>query len=96
MADAPVVTVTQTIMDGTVVRWYESEATFEYGREMVSASRNGVMVPRYLNAVPDDVLAAARDAWRALSKGRDVGHLATHRITFASRELRPAGGDAGG
>lgn len=83
-----VVTVTPTIMDGTVVRWYRSiepamaDATLAVARgELLSASRDGVLVRCYLHEVPDDVLRAAREAYQQLKRDRnaDLRHLATHR-----------------
>lgn len=76
-----IVTVSPTIMDGAVVRWYSSEDAVEYGREMCSASRNGVRVNGYLTDVPADVLSAAQQAYESLRRDdrTDVGHLATHR-----------------
>lgn len=76
-----IVTVTPTVMDGTVVRWYHNEDAAEYGREMVSASRNGVRVNGYLNDVAADVLSAAQQAYETLRRDNraDVSGLATHR-----------------
>lgn len=76
----PIVTVTPTIQDGAVVRWYASESAVEYGREKLSASRNGVIVYGYLHEVPQPWLDAARTAYEQLSlNGRaDMKHLATH------------------
>ncbi|MFG1659055.1 hypothetical protein ACGFIY_21235 [Micromonospora chersina] len=95
-----IVTVTPTIMDGTVVRWYSSEDAVEYGREMCSASRNGVRVNGYLTDVPADVLAAAQQAYEALRRDdrTDVGHLATHRQRglFGPYEPVPAKQEAAG
>jgi hypothetical protein len=84
-----IVIITPTIMDGTVVRWYrpvevtgiDAEPTFIAGEELVSASRNGVMVRGYLDQIGDQVLADARQACKALRADRDadLSHLATHR-----------------
>lgn len=78
-----IVTVTPTIGDGTVVRWYADSAPLDALSHiaMVSASRNGVIVSGYLHEVPDDVMAAARDTYETLRRNRDadVRHLATHR-----------------
>jgi hypothetical protein len=78
-----IVTVTSTVMDGTVVRWYTSECAEDLGREQVSVSRNGVLVNGYLHEVPESVLNQAkqlhegwqvnRDAWP------DVDRIATHK-----------------
>jgi len=89
-----IVTVTPTIRDGQVVRWYGSEEAAQYGDEMLSVSRNGVRVHAYLDDVPDDVLTQARDAHRVLAAGGDVGHLATHRKERYG-DLEPIGAVAG-
>jgi hypothetical protein len=78
-----VCTVTPTIQDGTVVRWYRSEIAAETNRPMVSASRNGVEVGEHLvnGEVPSAVMADAAKVWVALQadKGADVSGWATHR-----------------
>ena len=86
-----IVTVTPTIMDGTVVRWYHNENAVEYGREMVSASRNGVRVNGYLTDVPGDVLSAAQQAYETLRRDdrTDISHLATHRRRGLFGPLEP-------
>lgn len=77
-----VCTVTPTIMDGTVVRWYRSVSDAENRNEMLSASRNGVLVRGYLHEVPAEALARANEAFEIL---RDKGPrelvqgMATHR-----------------
>jgi len=80
--DAPVVTVTPTICDGTVVRWHRDVNAAANHRTVVSASRNGVSIhTEYLHEVPADWLTAANAAYEQLRRNRnaDVGHLATHR-----------------
>ena len=69
-----------TIMDGTVVRWYASEAAAENGHEMASASRNGVVV----DMAPREVALAAYDAYEQLRADRnaDMSGLRTHRRNF--------------
>ncbi len=86
-----IVTVTPTIMDGTVVRWYGSESAAEYGAEMLSVSCDGVKVNVYLHKVPDDVLALANHVYLSLKRGRraDVQHLATHRRRGMFGPLEP-------
>lgn len=76
-----IVTVTPTIQDGTVVRWYLNESAAELRREVVSASRNGVLVNGYLHEIPAEVMADAQAAYEALRHDRraEVAHLATHR-----------------
>lgn len=78
---SPVVTVTPTIMSGTVVRWYRNVRAAEDGREVLSASRDGVMVTGG-HLLPAEWLTAATSAYEAMSRGqRDMSHLATHRRT---------------
>lgn len=78
-----IVTVTPTIMDGVVVRWYHTLADADHPGPLavVSASRNGVRVNGYLDEIPDEVMATARHVHATLAKDRDAdfGHLATHR-----------------
>jgi hypothetical protein len=76
-----VVTVTPTIQDGQVVRWYRTLVAAENGVETMSASRNGVMVNGFLHEVGPTLLAVAEDIRRGLSAGWDVSHAATHRRT---------------
>jgi hypothetical protein len=100
MADTPacpVITVTPTVMDGTVVRWYTGELAAEQGRPLVSASRNGVMIHGdvYIHDLPTSWLEAAQDAHVRIRAGQDVGGLATHRHPFGSRELIPVGAEGG-
>jgi len=90
-SEASVVTVTATVMDGPVVRWYRTLAAAELGREYMSASRNGVLVREYLHTVPEAELDAAQAAHRALSASprADVRDLATHRRDGLSGPLVP-------
>jgi hypothetical protein len=77
-----VVLVTPTIQDGTVVRWYRSDASAKGGNEFMSASRNGVLVHVFLHTVSEDLLAQADEVHRILrDSGPDerVYALATHR-----------------
>jgi hypothetical protein len=90
--DQPVITVTPTIMSGTVVRWYSGLAAAENGREVLSASRDGVMVLDYLTDVPAAWVDAALQAFQAMRADRRVNlmHLATHRHKhFMGHELVP-------
>ncbi len=94
--DGRVVTVTPTIMDGLVVRWYRDLDAAQAGgaiASMASASRNGVLVHGYLHEVPERVLAEARRAHRLLSERRDaddeVRAMATHRPVFGRDDLEP-------
>jgi hypothetical protein len=80
---APVVLVSTTIMDGTVVRWHRSLTDAETMRPALSASRYGVMTGRdvYLTDVPRAWISAATEAYKKLQANprADLGHLATHR-----------------
>lgn len=98
-----IVTVTPTIMDGTVVRWYYDEtplAELSSHQPQVSASRHGVLVHAYLHTLPDGLLTLAQDVCRQLQRDRDadVRHLATHRrrSLFGPYEPIPAGQGAVG
>lgn len=77
-----IVTVTPTILDGTVVRWFPDMPLSQISAvdAIVTASRNGVRVHSYLDQVEPEPLAAARDACELLRRDRDadVSHLATH------------------
>lgn len=78
----PVITVTHTIMDGQVARWYRSVDAATHHSPVLSASRNGVMVhAEYLTNVPQEWVDAATAAYRELATDRnaDVRSLATHR-----------------
>lgn len=90
-APGPVVTVTPTIMDGTVVRWHAGGSAEEAGRALVSASHSGVMIHGdvFLHDLPAAWLEAAQDACARIKGGRDVSRLATHRRPFGSRTLIP-------
>jgi len=83
----PVVTVTPTLADGTVVRWHLSVRAATNMSAVVSASRRGVAVhTTYLQEVPADWLAAATAAYEQLVRdpGAGLGHLATHRNSVVS------------
>ena len=86
-----VVIVTPTILDGTVVRWYEDVEAVKYGGEVLSASRNGVMVFGYLTRIPAAWITDATGAWEKLAADRDadVSGLATHRTRFGRGEVEP-------
>jgi hypothetical protein len=89
---APVVTVTPTIMGGTVARWYRDERSAENGRPVLSASRDGVMVHGEVYVasdrghwhLPGEWIDSAREAHAALTADRRayLGHLATHTHPF--------------
>ena len=85
-----VVTVTPTIMDGTVVRWYGSlEAAENPGVcGIISASRNGVMGGGDYITRADWEAASSAHVALARDQNADLGHLATHRRKgFMSSEL---------
>jgi hypothetical protein len=87
-----VVTVTPTIMDGTVVRWYRSLAAAEQRAEMLSASGNGVLVRGFLHEVPPEALAQANEAFEILRGNGPrqlVQDMATHRRKLGDRLLMP-------
>lgn len=88
-----IVTVTPTIMDGPVVRWYARPSDLlDRAEPTVSVSRHGVRVGTYLHKVPDDVMATAQAAYEALraDPSVDVSHLATHRRVGLFGPLEPA------
>ncbi|MEU4804312.1 hypothetical protein [Actinosynnema sp. NPDC023587] len=75
--------MTNTVLDGTVVRWFPDLNSAQIQRPWICASHHGVRVGPsvYLTEIPDDVVDAARAAWRELTSGRggDLAYLATHR-----------------
>lgn len=90
----PVVMVTATVHDGTVVRWYPDLNSAQVHRPWITASRNGVLIGPsvYLTDIPGEVVDAAREAWRALTDDchADLEHLATHRTrTVPNGPLTP-------
>jgi len=95
-------TVTPTIMDGLVVKWWRSVEHAEYGSPpLVSASRNGVMVDGYLHEVPDPVMHKAISAYMMLKRDEvaAVKAMATHRFsgpfkTGAVMPIEPEAPDA--
>lgn len=82
-----IATVTPTIQDGTVVRWYRDMASAQSRAELVSASRNGVLIHGYLHEVPSGVLLLAKGAHEVLRAhpAADLSHLATHRRRIGGR-----------
>lgn len=73
-----IVTTTPTIMDGQVLRWYLSEAAAKDRWEIVSASRNSIIISGDPH-LTDTILGDARRAHRRLAAGEDVTDMATHR-----------------
>lgn len=69
-----VCTVTPTVQDGTVVRWFRSEIAADLDQVMISASRNRVEIGEHLSSgkVPLDIRAAAELAAAALRSERQV------------------------
>jgi hypothetical protein len=60
MSSDPIVTVTRTVMDGVVVRWFDNLAAAKRFDPLVSASRN--RVERYRLPIPPEWLTAAAAA----------------------------------
>jgi hypothetical protein len=95
-----VCTVTPTIMDGTVVRWYRSETAAEHRWPMVSASRNGVLVGEHLTngEVTPGIMDRAKLVHELLRRkpDADLSGWATHRRerTFGG-DLVPVGSEGG-
>lgn len=82
MSDTPIITVTATVMDGTVVRWHHTLSAAETFRPAVSASRRGVAIhAEYLTDVPAEWVTSATRAYETLRRAprADMKHLATHR-----------------
>lgn len=78
----PVITVTATIQDGTVVRWYRSVQAAENRGPALSPSRKGVMVHHeYLTDIPAEWIDRAREAHATLAADGDADFKswATHR-----------------
>jgi hypothetical protein len=81
-----IVTVTPTISDGTVVRWYTSERAAKNRAAAVTASRHRVTVDAsFTTAEEASVLRAlmfdAEAAMQRLSLGLPVEDRASHEIT---------------
>ena len=86
--DPWVVVVDHTVMDGQVVRWYRTEQQAANGREVMSASRNGVLVNGFMHEIPAALRGIADDLYRALAKGFDARHAATHERQLRGGTLR--------
>ncbi|MFB4312934.1 hypothetical protein [Actinomadura sp. 21ATH] len=96
MIDPPVITVTSTIMDGTVVRWFRNLGEAELQQPVLAASRHGVSVHApYLTDIADTWVADARRAHEELRRDRraNMTGWATHQqreVTgFRSGPLEP-------
>jgi hypothetical protein len=87
---AYVVTVTPTIMSGTVVRWFADIEAAERCRPIISASRDEV-----IEHIPEQVTASLLLSARAVHEGLDhdqrldLHHLATHRRESLIGRFRP-------
>lgn len=96
--NAPVITVTATIMDGTVVRWFDSLDAAERNDPVVSASRT--MVVRHRKPVPAEWDAAAQEVFRTLDYDRNFDlrymatHICEHPLSFNSRLIPVARGES--
>lgn len=90
-----VITVTATVMSGTVVRWFRELRDAEHNRPVLSASRDGVLIADgvYLHTLPAEWLAAAAAAYEQLrrDRGADMSGLATHRRAAMFGQLEPVG-----
>jgi hypothetical protein len=83
---------THTVGDGLVIRWYPDRENGRAGREVMSASRNGVLISTYLHLIPDEHVLAASAAYESLQRDRDadLSGLMTHRFKrFMSDEIEP-------
>jgi hypothetical protein len=73
-----IVTVTPTIMDGTVVRWYRSMTAYDHDHELASASRNKAIVDEHAPSWLEEAAYSAHQTLRR-DNNADMHHLATHR-----------------
>ena len=89
-----IVTVSPTIMDGTVVRWFESKGAEKAFRPIATASRN---MPWYADDCPDDLRAKVDEAYEWLKRNQWASDRtqqarekwATHDRPFPHGELKP-------
>ena len=87
MQPDPIVTVTPTVMDGLVVRWYADLDAAQNCHEMASASRNGVRIASRMGgnlyqtpaAVLDQAIRANEILRRRGEPDDEVRAMATHR-----------------
>lgn len=79
-----IVTITPTVMDGTVLRWYDADDPTQVpgGRLVMSVSRNRVEVLDKDHVTPEAVMGAAK-AYAELRSNAyaDVRQYATHYRT---------------
>lgn len=83
MSDEIVSVAFPTIMDGTVVRWYHG--SYERGKEICSASRNGVT---FTHGPPLEVAQQVHELLRA-DPNADVSAFVTHRVRFGHNHAEP-------
>lgn len=93
MTDQPVVIATPTVMDGLVLRWFRDEDAAAYGSEVLSASRNGVMIhgDQYLHDLPEQWVSDAKHATEAIRAGHEAEAraLVTHQRGYGIRSIVP-------
>jgi hypothetical protein len=79
---ALVVTVIQSGLDGTLVRWFETYSHAHEGRPFLAVSKNGVRVHGWLDRIPEAALELAHEANRTLKRNprADVSAYATHEV----------------
>jgi len=80
-----IVTITPTVMDGTVLRWYPTDDPAQaVGQPIVSVSRN--RMEAHAEDVPEQVQRDAIAAFAELraDRGADVRRFATHYRTLRS------------
>ena len=76
---ARIVTVTPTINDSTVVRWYGSLQAVALSHDIISASRNGVTGGgAYITEADWEAASSAHEAL-VRDQNADLKYLATHR-----------------
>lgn len=85
-----IVTITPTVMDGTVLRWYDTDAADDTGRPVMSVSRNRVEVYDKDRIDPAAARAAA-ESHAELKRNRlaDVRRYATHMRLSLRGDLVP-------
>lgn len=91
----PVITATQTIQSGLVVRWYRGMTGYQNQGAVLSVSRDGVMIHGdvFLHDLPEAWIGDAREAFADLRAGRvhKVIDLATHKHDGFLGPLVPVG-----
>jgi len=90
-----IVTITPTVMDGTVLRWYDADDPENLGHPVMSVSRNRVEVYEQDRIGPMHAEQAAK-AYAELKADRyaDVRRYATHaRMRLAGALIPLKGGE---